>query len=264
MATKARKKTTGEPATKARRKPAGATGTKAYEKTAEPGPRALMRFSDAFEDRRFAPGVSTLDYVWVVVMSLGAIGLGIGMYASFFRDAGLPTLKWPNYAAAAGATLVLAYLLFGGRTARIVRVGSLGVATEEDDGKVSRLAWWQISSVTLESGGLRIKAAGKPLTLAVAGNEAAVRRIVSEAMKRIPDRVDIPDAEVGKLGKPSASEGQKVAAEPPQVTGMACRHSDQALTFEKDVRLCSRCAAPYHKLGVPSRCDECGRKLKRS
>jgi hypothetical protein len=39
--------------------------------------------------------------------------------------------------------------------------------------------------------------------------------------------------------------------------------TDEPLTFEKDVRMCDRCGAPYHKAGVPKRCAGCGAKLRR-
>ena len=100
----------------------------------------------------------------------------------------------------------------------------------------------------------------------IADNQPAVRRIVAEAVSRIPKRVALDESRVEALGAGDgvrSSEGEKMQVEPPQVTGMECRSSSQALTFEKDVRLCARCGVPYHKMGVPTRCEECGRRLKK-
>ncbi len=206
------------------------------------------------------------DYVWVVVMSLGGIGVGIGVYAMTLRDASLPAAPWANYALAAGATLVAAYLFLGRSAQKPIRAGELGVGFEEPEGRVSRVAWWQIKSVDHDAGALLLKTKGKTYTLPIADNQPAVRRIVAEAVSRIPKRVALDESRVEALGAGDgvrSSEGEKMQVEPPQVTGMECRSSSQALTFEKDVRLCARCGVPYHKMGVPTRCEECGRRLKK-
>lgn len=224
--------------------------------------RALRRLSDDFEDRRYAPVAGTKDYVWVVLMSVGGIATGIGIYAVMFRDENLPPAPWTNYVLAAGVTLVVAYLLLGRSAQRPVRVGELGIGFEEE-GKVSRVAWWQIKSLEVDAGALLVKTKGKTHTLALSDDASAVVRIVEEARERIPDRVELDEDEIKRLPE-GAEPGERIAAEPPQIAGMECRSSSQALTFEKDVRLCGRCGVPYHKTGVPKRCAECGRRLKRS
>ena len=40
--------------------------------------------------------------------------------------------------------------------------------------------------------------------------------------------------------------------------------SYETLTFERDVRMCRRCGAIFHRAEVPRRCIECGKKLKRA
>ena len=155
------------------------------------GGPSLRRLSDSFEERRFAPAATTKDYVWVVVMSLGGIGVGIGVYAMMLRDASLPPAPWANYALAAGATLVAAYLFLGRSAQKPIRAGELGVGFEQQDGRVSRVAWWQVKSLEVDAGALLVKTKGKTYTLPVADNEAAVRRVVAEALSRIPKRVAI-------------------------------------------------------------------------
>jgi hypothetical protein len=135
------------------------------------------------------------------------------------------------------------------------------VGLEEDD-KVSRTRWYEVERVTLSDGLLRVITAGKPLSLKVSLYGGAARRLVSEALKRIPKRVEIDDADIAAIGKPRATEGEPVEAEPPQVTLQRCRASKRAITFEKDARLCGRCGALYHRAEIPRRCLECGKKLK--
>ena len=229
--------------------------------------RSLRRLSDDFEEWRFAPATGTKDYLWVVLMSLGGIGVGIGFYAAMLRDPSLPPAPWTNYALAVGATLVVAYLFLGRSADKPLRVGELGVGFEEGEGRVSRVAWWQIESIDVDAGALQIKTKGKTHIVPIADNEPAARRIVAEALARIPKRVALDDRTIEDLGAADGvrnSEGEKLHVEPPQVTDMECRSSSQALTFEKDVRLCARCGVPYHKTGVPARCEECGRRLKKS
>jgi hypothetical protein len=246
-----------------RKKVAGSSTKKSASKSTKRSTgRALRRLSDSFEERRFAPAAGTRDYIWVVLTSLGGIGLGVGAYAIFLRDDSLPPAPWTNYVLAAGVTLVAAYFLLGRSAQRPIRVGELGVAFEDED-KVSRVAWWQITSVDLDAGALRLKTKGKTHTIPVADNAAAVRRILREAMKRIPNRVEVDEARIEGLPA-SGEKGELLKAEPPQITGMECRSSSQALTFEKDVRLCGRCGVPYHKAGVPPRCPECGRRLRKA
>jgi len=243
-----------------RRKKASASATK------RSSGRSLRRLSDTFEEWRFAPDAGTLDYLWVVIMSLGGIGVGIGVYALLFRDASLPPAPWTNYALAVGVTLVAGYLMFGRSAQKPLRVGELGVGFEEREGRVSRIAWWQIKSVDFDAGALRLKTKGKTYTIPVADNEQAVSRVVAEALTRIADRVELDEERIADLGAADGvveGRGEKLNVEPPQVTGMECRSSSQPLTFEKDVRLCARCGVPYHKTGVPSRCVECGRRLKK-
>jgi hypothetical protein len=227
------------------------------------GTKSLLRLSDPFAERRHGPVASVSQYIWVVVMSLGGIGVGVGVYAVVLRDPSLPSVAWANYVLAAGVSMVIAYLLFGQAAAATLHVGDLGVGFEEG-GKVTRTAWWQIQSVGLDAGALLLKRKGKTLTIPVKSNDAAARHILAEASRRIPTRIELEDAAIERIGKADPSAGEQIVAEAPHVTGMECANSSQALTFEKDVRLCGRCGVPYHKAGIPARCVECNRRLKKA
>jgi hypothetical protein len=220
----------------------------------------LRRLDDEFREWRFEPKPSRRDLVAVVVMSFGALALGAGIYAQYLWKAAAPPGYAP-YLIGLGAALLVAYAVFGQqRTAPIV-VGELGVGFERE-GKVDRTAWYELTGLTLEHGALRLKTAGKPFSLALAEYPSAARLVVAQALERIPDRVGLGDADVSTLGPPRAGEGQERAADPPQVTELACRASGRALSFESDVRMCGRCAALYHRAAVPARCLECRRPLK--
>jgi hypothetical protein len=233
--------------------------TKKAPATQAPG--ALRRIDDDFHEWRYEPKAVRRDYLAVALMSVGALALGGGVYSVFLRDDALKPIPYAHYLLAVGVVLIVAYFLFGEQPVKAVRVGELGVGFE-DEGRVTRTAWYELEKVRLTDGVLRLTGAGKPLSLALRAYEPAVRRIVAEAKKRIPKRVEIDESDIQRIGAPRTSAGERVAAEPPQVTQQHCRASDKLLTFEKDARLCGRCGALYHRTEVPRRCLECGKKLK--
>lgn len=198
------------------------------------------------------------------MMSLGGVALGIGVYGRFVRE---EPIEWAPYVIALGAVLIIAYLLFGRGGDGPLYVGDLGIGMGRD-GKITRTRWYELHAVSVGGAQLRLETRGKPVLVSLAAHTPAARRIVHEAMKRIPKRTEIDDADLERLGLgdggPRSGEGQTVIAEAPQVTLLRCLASDEPLTFEKDVRMCRRCTAFYHRLNVPRRCVECGKKLKAS
>lgn len=221
--------------------------------------RALRRLNDDFVERRFEGEAETSQYVWVVALNLGAICLGAGVWGQFFAEA---PIGYSHYVLAAGVVFVCVYLLFGSSEGSTLYVGDLGVGFGRED-KVERTRWYEINSVMLAPGLLKLVTDGKPLTVSIKQHGAAARRIVNEALKRLPDRVQLDDEDVHRIGRPKVGEGERVDVDPPQVTNERCSATDKPLTFEKDVRMCNRCGALYHSAGVPSRCKQCGKKLKK-
>lgn len=221
--------------------------------------RALRRLNETFKERRFEAGASQSAYLWVFIMSAGAIAMGCAVYALFIRDAELDPIPYMPYLLVAGAVLVLAYLLFGQQPTATLRVGELGVGDEHGD-KVNRTSWWQIQSITFEGGLLSLKTHGKPIHIVLKDQRAAAARVLAEATKRIGDRVEVDDGDRATIG-PAGREGEVLTVDPPQVAGQNCRATEQPLTFEKDVRMCNRCGVFYHRAGVPKRCAECDRLL---
>lgn len=224
--------------------------------------RAFRRLDEAFREWRFEPKAGGGQYAGVVLLSLGAVALGAALYGTFLSKNPEGPAAYSPYIFAGGALLLAVGLLVGQSAGQALRVGLFGVGFEQD-GKTSRMRWYEMDTIEMVHGALRISGAGKPMTLSLQAHGPALRRIVAEANKRIPDRVELDDDGLNAIGRPQSSEGERIRAEPPQVTSERCRASDKALTFEEDVRLCGRCAVPYHKAHTPRTCQACGYKLKR-
>ncbi len=222
--------------------------------------KSLRRLGEVFHETRFEQASSHRDLIAVLLLSIGALALGAGIYAQWFWRAAEP----PTYAPlllVAGAGLIAAYAIYAPGPLETLVVGELGVG-KASDGRVDRMAWYEFEEVSLSHGALLLKTAGKPLHLPLKAYPAAARVIIAEALQRIPKRVAIGEDEMAKLGPPKADAGETREAEPPQVTELRCRNSNKPLTIERDVRMCARCGALYHRKGVPRRCNECRRILK--
>lgn len=224
---------------------------------------ALRRLDETFEELRFPPAASSRQYVGVVLMSLGAIALGAAAFAAFFRAEDAPPLPYTPWLFAAGAVCLVVYFILGQAGQPTLRVGELGVATEEGE-RLARTAWFQIERVAAAGNTLTVKPPGAAITLPLAAHGPAAKQIVNEALRRIPDRVELDDGELAAIEAAGGDEGERVLAEPPQVTDMQCAASARPLTFERDVRMCARCGVFYHRQAVPARCVECGRKLRKA
>jgi len=219
----------------------------------------LRKLAGRFSESRYEPKATLGSVVAVVMMSLGGVALGAGLWASLLLEPGRPAASYGPYALAVGVALLAGFLL-ARRTGQVLRIGELGLAIEVD-GKLVRTAWYELRRVSFANASLRLnKTEGRPLTIPLRSHPAAVARIAAEALKRIPKRVDLDEDALARIGYP-AERGEQLMVDPPQVTGQHCRASEQILTFEKDVRMCARCGALYHRARVPRRCSECTSKL---
>jgi hypothetical protein len=236
---------------------------KRAEKPRAPIGPSLHRLDETFEERRFVPPASSRQYVGVVLMSLGAIALGAGVFAALFRPDDAPPLPYTPWLIAAGAVSLIVYFILGQAGQPTLRVGDLGVGIEEGE-RVSRAAWFQIERIGWSSGSLTVKPPGAAMVIPIAAHGPAAKRIVAEALRRIPERVEIDEGDLATIEAIGGTEGERVLAEPPQVTDMQCAASARPLTFERDVRMCARCGVFYHRQAVPARCLECDRKLRKT
>lgn len=243
-----------------------AKGTRSRSGKTTPGKkkskrRVLRRLNDAFTEWRFEPAVGGTQYLGVVLLSLGAVAMGAALFGLLWTKNAEGPGAYATYIFAAGALLLAIGLMVNQPGARPLRVGLFGIGFEQD-GKTTRMRWHEVDRITLTHQALQVQGAGKPLTLSLKMHGPAARRIVAEAVERMPSRLELDDNDLSTIGKARPGEGAKVAAEPPQVTAERCRASDEPLTFEEDVRLCGRCGIPYHKQHVPRRCRDCDFKLQ--
>jgi len=225
---------------------------------AERSSKALRHLDETFEEWRHEPTARGSAYLGAVLLSLGGLLLGASTFA-FARIAAGPWRENAWLLLAFGLVFELAFLIVGGKPDAPLRVGDLGVG-RETEGKVQRVAWCDITRISLVTDGVKLETADEPILIGFEQHSSTAARVVAEAKKRIPKRVVIEDDDVAGLGK--VQGGARVTAEPPQVTMAVCRATGEALTFEKDVRMCRSCGALYHRNGVPRRCSECSRKLR--
>lgn len=223
--------------------------------------RALRSLSEPCRERRFEPKASHRALLGVTMLSFGGLCLGAATYAQFFRESSAVPLSYTPFLMVVGAVLVLAYMMFGTATIAPLYVGEFGVGIEKDE-RVERIPWYLIRRVHLDAGGLRLKSDRGEVLISLEHQGAAARLVAAEAQARISKRVKLDDEDLQRIGRANEADGELVDAEPPQVTNMLCCHSEAPLTIEKDVRMCVRCGAFYHKDNIPSRCGECGKKLK--
>jgi hypothetical protein len=196
----------------------------------------------------------------VILLSFGALATGAGIYAQWFWRAPDPPAYAP-FLLAGGILLVVVYAFYAPSPGAELVVGELGIGVERE-GKLTHTAWYEIEQLTFVHRALVARTGGKPIQVAIKDHPDAARLIVAEAMERIPDRVDLDDDDVARIGSPAGDAGELRAADPPQVTDLTCRASDMPLNIEKDVRMCAGCGVLYHRKSVPNRCVECARRFK--
>ncbi|HTV23735.1 MAG TPA: hypothetical protein VMG12_33825, partial [Polyangiaceae bacterium] len=141
-----------------------------------------------------------------------------------------------------------------------VRVGELGVIVG-DPAEARRVHWHEVSAVRIAGDELRVESSDGVRVLSLAAHAPASARIIAEASRRIPTRVDISPKAHERLPRLDAAEGSVVPAARLQLAGQKCAASGISITFESDARLCANCAALYHVQHVPEACLRCERPL---
>jgi len=188
---------------------------------------------------------------------LGCAALGAGVYAAWLaRQPG--AAAWPLLIGGLAAAAVAWWL--SPADAHPVRVGELGVIVG-DPAEARRLHWHEIGSVRIAGEELRIESSEPLVALPLAAHGQAAARIVAEASRRIPTRVDISPKAHERLPRLVDAEGVVVPATRLQLAGQRCAASGVSITFESDARLCANCAALYHVQHVPTACLRCERPL---
>jgi hypothetical protein len=225
------------------------------------GELLLRTKDDPRRERRFEPKASPLAVISMVAMSIGAVLVGAGTYAQWFRAENLGPLKQAPFLLGGGAALLIAVALFGQQLARPIRVGDAGVALEKDSTEIDRIEWRDVTRLILSHDALTVQGVGTSISVPLGVHRQAAARILAEVSARIPKRVEDLDG-TPSLGAPDDTQGEVLSLEPPQVAGAHCKSSEKLIAFEKDARLCGRCGEVYHKDSVPTRCLTCDAPLK--
>ena len=228
--------------------------------SSESGELWLRQRSDARSERRYDPKPGIGVILTMIGGSLAALALGAGAFGQWLRAEADKPHPYAPYLLGAGVGIALAIVLFGQWGARPIRVGDAGVAMERGPGEIDRLGWHDVSAVVLGGGALIFRSNAGSVVIPLRAHPEAAARALDEARRRIPARVE--DIRDDALPRPSGDAGQVVSLEPPQVAGLHCKASEQAITFERDARLCGRCGEVYHKDGVPRRCVTCDAPLR--
>jgi hypothetical protein len=226
-----------------------ATETKKRSKAKAGKPRHLR-------ERRFEPERARTPLVAAIIGMAGALALGAGVYGRFVMDPAQASAYW---LLVIGAALV-AGALFWGDEREPVRVGDAGVAVEKAS-EIVRLPWCDMTRIYVDGGTLVLDGDDARLRIPMSAHRLASAWVLSEAMKRVPDAVDVKRSAADDLPKPRDRDGESVRVEDYQVAGRLCAATDQPISFVQDARLCPGCGQVYHRQHVPERCVSCDGRL---
>ena len=226
------------------------------KKAASPGGSKGRRAQQVAErkERRFEPVRSQIALLTIAGTAIGGLALGIGIYAQWLA---LHRLAYAPWIVAGGAAVLAAVILWGQLAGAAVRVGDAGLAIERGDAAPIRVAWYEISGLSVRDARAVIESKESTITLRLDEHPSAIAWLVREAEARIPAKVKIEESQKASLPKTSDTDGVVVSVEATQVTGRRCRASDKVITFERDARLCARCGEIYHVDALPERCLTC-------
>jgi hypothetical protein len=209
-------------------------------------------------ERRFVPSKTTTSSFGFWAGIVGSLLLGAGVYAVWIRD---PAMPYGELLAGTGAAVLVLAMVLGDVRTSPVRIGDAGVALERRT-EFARIPWCDLKRVYVAKGVLIAQAEdGTSLGLPLRAHSMAAAWLLSETVRRVPEAMDVKPSLVDSLPKPDAKDGQSVVIEAVQVVGRHCAASDVPIQFERDARLCPRCAQVYHRDHVPRKCRTCGADL---
>ncbi len=209
------------------------------------------------KEHRFAGAQNQASQLATGAGIVGGLALGAGVYAEWVRATPLP---YAPFILAGGAFVLGGALIFGDVRTAPVRVGDLGLALEKGN-ELVRIPWCDIDRVHVEGGKLVVKSKATTLAIPMSAHRLAVAWILAEGTRRVPDVMDVKRDALTGLPEPHEQDGELVAIEGVQVAGRRCAKTGKAIAFERDARLCPRCAQVYHQSGVPKKCVTCKAEL---
>jgi hypothetical protein len=217
-------------------------------------------------DRRFSPMATTSPRLLYALIVAGALCIGLGVYAHFFREqySKVDPAPWAFWPMAVGGFLVAAAVWFSTNGDAALRVGDPGVAEERSG--VRRIPWHSLESVTYDESRSCLVVTGKDeadapfsFKISVRAHRDAAARLLEEANERVPGVVDVPAAVALDIGAADPNAGLRIK-EPLQLVGKRCVISGKVIAYELDARVCPQCDRVYHKRHVPKECA-CGASL---
>jgi len=217
------------------------------------GKKAKKKRKRERKERRFSGEAGQTSRPAVGAGIVGGLALGAGVYAQWVRSV---PLEQAPFILAGGAFTLGAALMFGDAKTPAVRIGDAGIAIEKGN-ELVRVPWCDIDRVYVEAGKLHVKSKIAPLSLPISAQKTAVAWILAEGTRRIPDVMDVRREALNDLPEPKDGDGELVTLEALQVAGRACAKTGKTIAFERDARLCPRCAQVYHHTGVPKKCVTC-------
>ena len=223
---------------------------KAKKKAAKPEPVSR-------KERRFAAAQNRSSLPSSVAGMAGALALGAGVYAQWVQA---PPLPWAQYLVAGGALTLGAALWFSEVSGDPIRVGAVGVAVEHGS-EFTRIAWCDLTRIAIEGKHLLLESEDATLSVSLGLHPQAVAWILKEGVLRVPDAMDVKGRDSDGLPEPQDSDGALVPVESLQIAGRHCAATDNAISFERDARLCPNCAQVYHREHTPQKCVTCGEEL---
>ena len=206
---------------------------------------------------RFQPKTTQSAWLMLALGMLGALALGAGVFGQWVKD---PPIDYAVYLVALGAAGLGVALWAGDLSGVPVRVGDAGIALEKGSDLV-RLAWCDIERISIDRGQLLAKGDDMTLSIPIAAHPQAAAWILSEAVQRVPNVVDVKRRAIKELPKPDPEAGEELKVEGVQVAGRHCRESETLISFERDARLCPNCCEVYHHQHVPKICATCEQPL---
>ncbi|MBN1611697.1 MAG: hypothetical protein JW940_34000 [Polyangiaceae bacterium] len=209
-------------------------------------------------ERRFVPSKTTTSGFGFWGGMAGSLLLGAGVYAAWIRD---PAIPYAALMVGAGAALFVLALVLGDVGTAPVRIGDAGVALERGT-EFTRIPWCDLKRVYVAKGRLIAQAEdGTTLSLPLRAHSLAAAWLLSETVRRVPEVMDVKPSVVDALPKPDPGDGESVVVQALQVVGRHCAASGEPIQFERDARLCPRCAQVYGRNHVPRKCRTCGADL---
>jgi hypothetical protein len=224
----------------------------AHKRSKKKGPQHQRK------ERRFVPSKATTSRFGFWAGIVGSLLLGAGVYAVWIRD---PAMPYGELLAGSGAAVFVLAMVLGDVRTSPVRIGDAGVALERGM-EFTRIPWCDLKRVYVVKGRLVAQAEdGTSLGLPLRVHSVAAAWLLSETVQRVPEAMDVKPSVVDSLPKPDPKDGESVVVTAVQVVGRRCAASDETIQFERDARLCPRCAQVYDRNHVPRKCKTCGADL---